>query len=798
MHTEHKGLLRLPRSRRIRAMLTVVAALALAAGITVPALAETATGTITGSLTDNGAPVAFAEVEISDADFTYSDFTTTDENGEFSFSDVPPNDYRMLFRLPGSTGQYWPQAMSEEDAGFITVTEGVVVTIDETVAPHGSITGTLTTADGSPAVNEQVLAIRDGFNIVSQATTDLDGRYNLPIVWPGTYIIEFGGFGTPTQWAHQKTSQDDADTFEVSVGETLVVDEQFLPTGAIAGQLTDANGDPVPYASVRVFNDSTSMSGSTDFEGNYRIDVRPGVYKIQFSADGIEQYAHQKTTESQADEFVVELGEDTIVNEQLLATGTITGTLRTASGEPVPDAAVYLYSDDDEFIAFTTTDEAGAYSVQALPGTYRLSFETRFGTQHAHGKSDPRTADPISVIGGETVVVDETLAPTGTITITARDSKTREPILEFCAQPASLADVCTDNGTVLLELLPGEYGVRAYARDPNYVSTDEVHVAVVSDTNVSLAFEIQRGATVTTIVRDAATGTPVEGACAELQPPVRQLINGPYGGFGCSDSDGVLTMTAVYPGTYNVWVRYFGDEYGNQWVGWHGGTGVQARARLIIARSGATVRLPDILLDPPGSISGVVTDAVTGEPVADTYVSTSSWSGGAGPGDGVVVTDSDGRYTLDGLGPYEWTLQFRNDVGYASHFSGGTANRILADTVLVRSGETTTYDTQMRKGTTVTGQVILAPGTNADFVRITAYHALTGDELGAVDPPVNGNYSLPITGPTLIRLEYDASDGVEFITGWYDGESSFREANIVVVPKSGTKKVNITIGELSP
>src|SRR5690606_38393720 len=116
-----------------------------------------------------------------------------------------------------------------------------------------------------------------------------------------------------------------------------------------------------------------------------------------------------------------------------------------------------------------------------------------------------------------------------------------------------------------------------------YVVTDQARVQVAGGTNVDVAFEVEKGATMTTVVRDAATGEPVEGACIELLQPNRHVRHGPGGGFECSDADGLVNMTSVFPGTYNAWVRYFGGEYGNQWVGWQGGTGVQAKARLIIA-----------------------------------------------------------------------------------------------------------------------------------------------------------------------------------------------------------------------
>lgn len=135
----------------------IVAALALAGGVAVPAMAETTTGTITGHLTDNGSPVS-ASVQLIAADFTHFDFASTDSTGGFTFTDVPPNDYRISFNLPGGVQQHWPQQIDLQQAGLITVTEGATITIEEPVAPHGSFTGHVTNADGSPAADLQVRA----------------------------------------------------------------------------------------------------------------------------------------------------------------------------------------------------------------------------------------------------------------------------------------------------------------------------------------------------------------------------------------------------------------------------------------------------------------------------------------------------------------------------------------------------------------------------------------------------------------------------------------------------------------
>jgi hypothetical protein len=112
-------------------------------------------------------------------------------------------------------------------------------------------------------------------------------------------------------------------------------------------------------------------------------------------------------------------------------------------------------------------------------------------------------------------------------------------------------------------------------------------------------------------------------------------------------------------------------RYGHQWVGKHGGTGDQKAAAHIVVKPGKTVTAPAVLLDPAGTVTGVVTGS-DGKPVANGYAAFSAW-GDAGPG-WDTGTNQNGRYTLGKLGPYAWPLLFGGGID-PRQWSGNVANR---------------------------------------------------------------------------------------------------------------------------
>ena len=96
----------------------------------------------------------------------------------------------------------------------------------------------------------------------------------------------------------------------------------LVAQSAIFGTVTDEDGEPVIGGNVAVYNGTSLVTGTqTDFDGNYRIDIDPGTYNVEFSYVGydplrIEGYQVLVGKENKLDnEFQsgVTLGEVTVV-----------------------------------------------------------------------------------------------------------------------------------------------------------------------------------------------------------------------------------------------------------------------------------------------------------------------------------------------------------------------------------------------------------------------------------------------------------------------------------------------------
>ena len=97
-----------------------------------------------------------------------------------------------------------------------------------------------------------------------------------------------------------------------------------------------------------------------------------------------------------------------------------------------------------------TTDADGRWSVKALPGTYLVNFETSTQVEWATGATTPAEADPVTVTADRTTVVDDSLAETGSLTVTATDAATGDPLSTFCADADTgflYVSACAEDGT---------------------------------------------------------------------------------------------------------------------------------------------------------------------------------------------------------------------------------------------------------------------------------------------------------------------------------------------------------------
>ncbi|BEL03309.1 hypothetical protein Q0Z83_015000 [Actinoplanes sichuanensis] len=149
-----------------------------------------------------------------------------------------------------------------------------VLTLSAPSAAHadpatGSLSGTLTTADGAPmadvGVSVHTLA---GPAAGAPARTDSAGHYRVADLPPGTYRVQFwverNTSSSWHQWAHQATWPAQASRFTVTAGADLVVDETRFRTGSLSLTLQDAAGEPIDAFCADATGDNFVETGCTE------------------------------------------------------------------------------------------------------------------------------------------------------------------------------------------------------------------------------------------------------------------------------------------------------------------------------------------------------------------------------------------------------------------------------------------------------------------------------------------------------------------------------------------------------
>ena len=258
---------------------------------------------------------------------------------------------------------------------------------------------------------------RDTYEVLASTETDLDGRFAVDNLAAGDVKVQFTSPGFE-RWAGGAASYDEAKIFTITAGGTTAIDEK-LPAPALEGRLTNHADEPAADAKITVYDDEDYEvlgSATTDADGHFEVaSLPPGKVKVEFDYHGFDRWVGGAEDYDEARIFTVTAGAITTVNGKLPPLGLFQGRLVDQAGAPVSEVRVVAMEPENSNRPSGTTDEDGRWKLAVPPAEYIVNFDLDGRTQWVKGTRDQEAATLFTIAAGQTITVDETLLPTGTI-----------------------------------------------------------------------------------------------------------------------------------------------------------------------------------------------------------------------------------------------------------------------------------------------------------------------------------------------------------------------------------------------
>lgn len=241
-------------------------------------------------------------------------------------------------------------------------------------------------------------------------------------------------------------------TIALLVNITLIAQDSYTLTGVV----TDLNNQPVPAVNVIIQNTTTGTS--TDFDGNYSINVSNGDV-LQFSSLG---YASQKISITSQTSLNIKLNEDSAQLDEVVVVGYgtrkkshLTGAVAKVGGEEV--AGIQAARVDDAL--------AGK-----LPG---VLIQNQSGEPGAAPKIQVRAASSLSGDSNPLIVVDGYPISGSIATVNPNDIESLEVLKD--AASAAIYGSRGANGVILITTKKGKAGKANFSYN-GYTSFSQKYV----------------------------------------------------------------------------------------------------------------------------------------------------------------------------------------------------------------------------------------------------------------------------------------------------------------------------------
>jgi hypothetical protein len=331
-------------------------------------------GGINGTITDSVSGTPLQNVYVSAVNETggveYGSVDITDASGNYEIiTNLITGSYNV-------TASFASGHIMKEITG-VSVTAGVMATnVNIALDRSATISGTVTDSVSMAALQDiPVFAVDSNGDYVTSAVTNSTGKYTLNIdLVTGTYNI--------TTLYPQNHLPKTVSGVAVTAGSQYTVDLSLDPSGIISGRVTNAaNGDPLVGASIVASSNGFFGSATTNDTGYYRITdgLGTGTYTVLVSyGSGYDMVPGVSVTQGSETS-----GVDVALT--IPPSGTITGRVTNATGNPIEDASVSAEgtsgfgsdtTDSDGYYVINTGLETGTYTVNVTATGYVSQEQT--------------------------------------------------------------------------------------------------------------------------------------------------------------------------------------------------------------------------------------------------------------------------------------------------------------------------------------------------------------------------------------------------------------------------------------
>ncbi len=638
----------------------------------------------------------------------------TNADGQYKMIGLSPAGYAIQFTTGcGNNGNYLPVNYPST----VTVAYGQTQAgIDIQLPTGGILSGTVTSAaTGKPVGGICVSVDPESANnyYSNSAVTGTAGTYRFEQIPTGAYYVQFSGgcgnSGSYSPQAYDNASEYLPQPITITAGQSLTgIDAALQPGATIAGTVKSQAGRGL--SGICVFASSETNQGQgTSKDGRYTVaNLLPDQYQVSFitgCGNNADLAAVSFGSQSNPPAVSAPVGTTSGIDAVLPTAGNISGRILTKSRRQVAACVIVIPSaalTSSGTFVIVGLEQVGSYDDTNLaPGPYVVNFNpgclgnSVYASQWYKDRPSLTGAARVRVRAGHTVTgISSALVKGGAIT--GRVTAGGKPVSGVCVfgqSPTSFIDFgqATTNkagkydmtglnsGRYELEFYPCTEGTTTLAETfPSRLVTVKVpHTTTGANAVMPL------GGDISGTVLGASPATAQPNLCVEAEE-----TNGLAANAAETGTDGEFTITSLPAGKYVVDIGACGTV-SNLAPQWYQDAATVAHATVVSVSSGKVTALASVTLSTNGAITGTVTGpSHTG--LAGICVTTSS---DLLQQPVVAVSRASGAYTLLGLPPGNYRIEFSSGCGasgYRTQWWDAKKSAATATVVKVTAATTTT------------------------------------------------------------------------------------------------------------